>query len=229
MTFLSPWALLLAGLTLPLILLYFLKVRRQLYRVSSVMLWVPSRREQRAAAWFQRLKFDPLLLLQILALLLLTLALARPIIPVRGRSADRVVLVVDTSASMQARDVAPTRFHAAQARAAALVDEAGPGAEVMVIEAGAHAVVRVAVTRDHGRAPTALRAHTPRAPPAPGGGARRRGLRCGGRAGRPGPAGPLGDGRREHPECRDHAVRRPQALLRHVRLRGVRLADELRR
>ena len=152
MTFLSPWALLLGTLALPLVLLYFLRVRRQPHRVSSVMLWAPTRRDQRASALFQRLQLDPLLLLQALALLLLVLALARPTILVPGRSADRLVLVLDTSASMQAGDVPPSRFRVAQARAAALVDEAGSGAEVMVIEAGAHPVVRVPFTRDHARA-----------------------------------------------------------------------------
>ena len=152
MTFLSPWALLLGTLALPLVLLYFLRVRRQPHRVSSVMLWAPTRRDQRASALFQRLQLDPLLLLQALALLLLVLALARPTILVPGRSADRLVLVLDTSASMQVGDVPPSRFRVAQARAAALVDEAGSGAEVMVIEAGAHPVVRVPFTRDHARA-----------------------------------------------------------------------------
>ena len=78
MSFLQPWAFLLLGLSVPLLLLYFLKVRRQQRRVSSVLLWSPVFRDQQASALFQRLQLDPLLLLQLLALLLLCAALARP-------------------------------------------------------------------------------------------------------------------------------------------------------
>jgi len=117
-TFLSPLAFLLLTLSVPLLLLYFLKVRRQQRRVSSVLLWAPALRDQQASALFQRLQLDPLLLLQILALVLLALALARPTITLQGKGTDRLVLVMDVSASMKATDVVPSRF--AEARRAAL-------------------------------------------------------------------------------------------------------------
>ncbi|MBI3454628.1 MAG: VWA domain-containing protein, partial [Candidatus Rokubacteria bacterium] len=148
MTFLSPLAFLLLGLSVPLLLLYFLKVRRQQRRVSSVLLWAPALRDQQASALFQRLQLDPLLLLQILALVLLALAVARPTVTLQGKGTDRLVLVMDVSASMKARDAEPNRFAAAQRAALQLIDEAGRGAEVMVIEAATHPVIRVPFTRD---------------------------------------------------------------------------------
>jgi uncharacterized membrane protein len=156
MTFLFPWAFLLLGLALPLVLLYFLKVRRQTRRVSSVLLWAPALRDQQASALFQRLQFDPLLLLQVLALVLLALALARPAITLQGKGTDRLVLVMDISASMKATDVIPNRFAEAQRAAIRLLNEAGRGAEVMVIEAGIHPVIRVPFTRDADRARAAI-------------------------------------------------------------------------
>ncbi|MGH7321331.1 MAG: VWA domain-containing protein [Candidatus Rokuibacteriota bacterium] len=156
MTFLSPLAFALLGLSVPLLLLYFLKVRRQPRRVSSVLLWAPALRDQQASALFQRLHFDPLLVLQVLALVLLVLALARPTIPLQGKGTDRLVLVLDVSASMKAHDVSPSRFREVQHRATALIDEAGRGAEVMVIEAASHPVVRVPFTRDVDRARRAV-------------------------------------------------------------------------
>jgi len=147
-TFLSPLAAVLLGLVIPLWFLYFLKVRRQPRRVSSVLLWAPALRDQQASALFQRFQLDPLLILQTLALLLLVAALTRPMLPLQGKGTDRLVLVMDVSASMRARDVAPTRFREAQTRAIALVEEAGRGAEVMVIEAASHPAVRVPFTRD---------------------------------------------------------------------------------
>ena len=99
MSFLSPLALATFALALPLVLLYFLKVRRREQTVSSLLLWDPALRDREASAFFQRLQRDPLLLLQILALLALALALARPAVTIMGQGARKVVVVLDTSAS----------------------------------------------------------------------------------------------------------------------------------
>src|SRR3989442_14818745 len=69
----------------------------------------------------------------------------------------KVVVVLDPSASMKARDVAPSRFDVAQASAAALVRGLGEGAEVMVIEAGVQPKVTAAMARDRERALGAIR------------------------------------------------------------------------
>ena len=156
MSFLSPLAFALLGLAVPLLLLYFLKVRRQQQRVSSVLLWAPALRDQQASALFQRLHVDPLLWLQLLALLLLVLALARPTLTLQGTGTDGVILVMDTSASMKARDLGGSRLREAQRRAVALIDGAGRGAEVMVIEAGTQPVIRAPFTRDLDRARRAV-------------------------------------------------------------------------
>src|SRR5438477_6038981 len=114
MRVLSPLALALFALSLPLVLLYFLKVRRRERTVSSVLLWAPALRDREASTFFQRLQRDPLLILQILALLALTVALARPAITVTGHGNKRVAIVMDSSASMKATDVTPSRFVNAQ-------------------------------------------------------------------------------------------------------------------
>ncbi|MBI4627477.1 MAG: VWA domain-containing protein, partial [Candidatus Rokubacteria bacterium] len=156
MSFLSPLAFALFGLALPLVLLYFLKVRRTERRVPSLLLWAAALRDREASAFFQRLQRDPLLILQILALLALSAALARPIATVMGDGARKVVVVLDTSASMKARDVAPSRFDAARSEAAQLVRRLSEGAEVMVIEAGVQPKVTAALGRDRERALAAV-------------------------------------------------------------------------
>ena len=93
MNFLSPLALLLGTLSLPLLLLYFLKVRRRERTVSSLLLWDSALRDREASTFFQRLQRDPLLLLQLLALIALTLALARPAITVMGQGNKRVAMI----------------------------------------------------------------------------------------------------------------------------------------
>jgi uncharacterized membrane protein len=155
-SFLQPWAFLLLGLSVPLLLLYFLKVRRQQRRVSSVLLWSPVFRDQQASALFQRLQLDPLLLLQLLALILLCAALARPTLMLQGKGAERLILVMDTSASMKAKDAGSSRIREAQSRAVELVGAAGLGAEVMVIEAGSQPTIRQHFTRDRDRARRAI-------------------------------------------------------------------------
>src|SRR6266498_77966 len=107
MSFLAPLAFITFALSLPLVLLYFLKVRRRERRISSLLLWESSRRDHEASAFFQRLQRDPLLALQLLALLALTVALARPAVTVMGHGAKRVAIVLDISASMKATDVWP--------------------------------------------------------------------------------------------------------------------------
>ncbi|MGH7346648.1 MAG: vWA domain-containing protein, partial [Candidatus Rokuibacteriota bacterium] len=162
MSFLSPLALSLFALSVPLVLLYFLKVRRRERTVSSLLLWSTSLRDREASTFFQRLHRDPLLLLQLLALLALALALARPVATVMGQGARKVVVVLDTSASMKAQDVSPSRFEVARAGAASLVRGLGEGAEVMVIEAGVQPKVTAALARDRERALGAIRSAQPR-------------------------------------------------------------------
>jgi Ca-activated chloride channel homolog len=157
MSFLSPLSFLLATLAVPLLLLYFLKVRRRPQRVSSLLLWDPALRDREASAFFQRLQRDPLMLLQILALIALTIALARPAVTVSGYGAKRVVIVLDTSASMKATDVSPSRFAHAQREALGLVSRLGEGAEVMVIEAGVQPKVLAPFTRDRNEVVGAVR------------------------------------------------------------------------
>jgi Ca-activated chloride channel homolog len=164
-SFLSPIAFAVLALAVPLVLLYFVKVRRRDLPVSSLLLWGASRRDAHAAAFFHRLRHDPLLLLQLLALVFLALALTRPAVTLLGEGERRAVVVLDASASMQARDVAPSRFEAARRQAAALVRRLGDGAQVMVVTAGSHPEVVAPFDRDRDRALAALAAAEPTAAP----------------------------------------------------------------
>src|SRR3989442_12037345 len=126
------------------------------------MLWGAELRDREASAFFQRLQRDPLLILQLLALLALALALARPVVTVTGEGARKVVVVLDTSASMKARDISPSRFDAARSEAASLVRRLGEGAEIMVIEAGVQPHVPAPPGRDRARPPPPLPPPRPR-------------------------------------------------------------------
>jgi hypothetical protein len=123
-------------LVLPVIvLLYMLRTRRQDLPVSTLLLWQRARRELAAHRPVRRFERSLLLLLQLLAAAFLVLALARPQVRLPGAADVGTVVVVDVSASMQATDVAPSRFDLAIGQAHAAVDDA-PG-PVMVIAAAA--------------------------------------------------------------------------------------------
>lgn len=148
MELLSPVGLAALGLIPPLVLLYFLKLKRTPVKISSSLLWSKALVDARANAPFQKLRRNLLLLLQILVLLLVALALARPAMSVRGRAAAATVIILDASASMAAADVRPSRFKHAQGLAKDLVGEVGASDEAMVVWAGPRPRVAASFGRD---------------------------------------------------------------------------------
>jgi len=153
MSFLNPAAFFfLLGIP-AVIILHLLKIRRRQAVVSSTLLWADSLRDQQASAPFRRLKPNLLLLLQILTILLLAVALARPVRTVLAPGYARTVFIVDVSASMQATDIAGSRFGAAKEAALAAAAQLRPGQQAMLIAAGQEAQVVVPFTED----PAAIR------------------------------------------------------------------------
>ena len=122
MSFLSPIAgLLLAAAVLPpLLLLWFLKLRRARTPVSSQRFWREAIEDMRANAPFQRLRWRWLLVLQILILVLITLTIARPRIQGAGQAGQRTILMIDASGSMRAVDTDDGRSRLEHAKDVAL-------------------------------------------------------------------------------------------------------------
>lgn len=149
MNFLSPlsliWFLPLGGI---IVVLYLLKLKRREHLVSSVMLWQDAVADIQANAPFQKLKKSLLLLLQLIALLLLVAAVARPFVKAKGVSENRIVVILDSSASMQSTDVKPSRFDDAKSKAIGIVRKMGPGDTMLVITAGAKTRVVASFTSD---------------------------------------------------------------------------------
>ncbi len=137
MEFLSTgWLLAAPGFLGALVLLYFLKLKRREVQVGSTFLWKQALDDLRVNSPFQRLRMNLLLLLQLLALLLLLLALARPVSSLGGLRGTDAVLLVDVSASMQARDGGPggmTRLERAKAEARRVIEDLSFGDRATVI------------------------------------------------------------------------------------------------
>src|SRR5207249_6282500 len=109
----------------------------------------------------QRLKWNLLLLLQLLALALVTLAVARPFSEQIGQKPVQAILLLDGSASMQARDVQPTRFSRAVAAARSTLSGLPENSLATAILVAAHPQVLVAATPDRQQVDRALAAAQP--------------------------------------------------------------------
>lgn len=88
-------------------------------------------------------------LLFLASLAVLVVALARPTDTEAAPLGPVVVLAIDTSLSMEATDVEPSRLEAAQEAADELVDELGESVRVGLVTFNGTATVQVAPTTDH--------------------------------------------------------------------------------
>jgi hypothetical protein len=156
MSLLTPLALAL-GVTLPIVVIfYLLKVRRHDEEVSSTFLWNDLIRDLAAHEPLQRLKWNLLLLLQLIGLALLTFAVARPFSAQVGQKPVQAVLLLDGSASMQAKDVQPSRFAKAVDAARATLNNLPDNSLATAILVDAHPQVLVAATADRQEVDRAL-------------------------------------------------------------------------
>ncbi len=124
------WAVPLLG---GIVALWMLRLRRQDVTVSSLYLWNSLLQETQANAPFQKLRRSLLLFLQLLAAFLLVFALARPFVYGSGLAGHTIVIILDTSASMNASDVGPTRLAAAKAAAEEFVAHQMRGTDVATV------------------------------------------------------------------------------------------------
>lgn len=148
--FAHPWFLLFVLVVAGLAALYLVAQRarqRRMLRFANMEL-LESVAPKRPSRWRH---LSALLL--VLALLLFTVAMAGPTNDVRiPRNRAVVMLVIDVSLSMQAKDVEPTRLAAAQEAAKEFVDELTPGINLGLVAYAGTASVLVSPTTE--RAPT---------------------------------------------------------------------------
>lgn len=126
------WAAL-AMVPICIVLLYFLKLKRQSVVVPSTLLWRRSMEDLRVNSLFQRLRRNILLILQLLTACLMLAALTGPRWAGTGTSGRRLIIAIDNSASMSARDISPDRLTVAKTRALALVTAMNASDLAMVI------------------------------------------------------------------------------------------------
>ncbi len=135
MSFLYPLGLL-GLLAIPLlILIYILKNKHTEQVISSTYLWTQSERFLKRRNPISKLTGIVSLILQILTVVLISLALAHPVFTVRG-GADDFVFILDASGSMYYEQSGETRFDLAKEEIEDLIKDSADGSAYTLITAG---------------------------------------------------------------------------------------------
>lgn len=109
---------------IPLVVLYFLKLKRPRLEIPSLALWQSVVNDQRVNSPFQKFKRNFLLLLQLILLCLIILALMQPFISAGPETSEYLPVLVDCSASMSSTidDSGRTKLDAAIEQAQGMID-----------------------------------------------------------------------------------------------------------
>jgi hypothetical protein len=145
------------GAIIPIILiLYFMRPKRQERVVGSTLLWQQALQDIQASRPWQRLRVTPLLLLQLLAAIAIVLILARPAIFSNSPISGNTIIILQSSASMQATDVAPNRFASAKNTIDDLIDSMGSGDHISLISMALTPKVLITASQDKDQLHAAL-------------------------------------------------------------------------
>ncbi|WP_026585567.1 vWA domain-containing protein [Bacillus sp. J33] len=135
MQFLNPIYFSLSIFIGAVVLFYFFRKQYKEKTISSNMLWEQVLNEWHASPWLKKLQQNLLFWLQILALLLLMLALVRPFWVEDAIKGEHLIIIADPSASMSAKEGEFTRFEKAKKEMLDLTGKLS-GQEVTLIKAG---------------------------------------------------------------------------------------------
>ncbi len=138
MRFLNPAGFLWLLVAVPIVFLYMLRLQRQNVPVPSLLLWEAVLADRHANRPWQRLRRNWLLFLQLLILFALVIGLARPALPAPLVLHGQLIVLLDVSASMQARSAEgdETRFAVAQRELRRLAAGLDPTDRVALIAVG---------------------------------------------------------------------------------------------
>ena len=155
MTFLAMTPLqaaLLALLTTGIIVaLYFLKLRHRRVVISSSILWRRVLDERQSHSLWEKLRRIISIVVAVTIALLIALSLARPEVESLTGKNERIVIVLDTSPTMNTQTAdGRTRWQHAVDRAKRLLDSGGPTTEFRIMDTSA--VTASAFTTDRNEA-----------------------------------------------------------------------------
>ena len=122
-------------LLVPLVIFYFLKLRRPRLDIPSLALWRQVISDQRVNSPFQKFKRNLLLLFQILMLCSLVIGAMQPYLASGNQRVQQLPILIDTSASMGALDGpgGKSRLAEAKEKVGRLIDDLLPGQQLCLI------------------------------------------------------------------------------------------------
>ncbi|MFW5741681.1 MAG: vWA domain-containing protein [Spirochaetota bacterium] len=148
MSFANPLGLLLLLAIPVIVVLHLFRQERRRREVSSLYLWREIS-DQHSRRMRPRLLRNVNLLLQLIAALLASLALAQPIVETTATTGSReIVVLIDDSASMQSSAGGVSRMELARNRAREIVGRAPRNSRVMILTAGPRPTVLQTFTAD---------------------------------------------------------------------------------
>ena len=120
----------------PLVILYFLKLKRPRMEVPSLALWQSVVNDQRVNSPFQKFRRNILLWLQLALLCLLILALMQPSFSGGPETREYLPVLIDCSASMSSKtfDSEESRLELAKQKAEALIAGLGSSGRIALFE-----------------------------------------------------------------------------------------------
>ena len=140
MSFLYPLGLLgLIGIPI-LIIIYIIKTKYTEQTVASTYLWLLSERFLKRKNPFSKISGIISLILQILAITLISFGIAHPMFTLPG-AAYEYVFILDTSASMHMEENGTTRFDKAKAEIQLAIEEATGGSRYTLVLMGGDTIV----------------------------------------------------------------------------------------
>ena len=124
-----------------IILIYMLKQKAKKVEISSNMLWKEVYKNLEATTPWEKLKFQWLMVLQILLIILFVLSLMSPFILSGSKKSSSLIMVIDSSASMNALYDEDTRLEQAKKDALEYLDTIPDNTKITLIECNNQAIV----------------------------------------------------------------------------------------
>ncbi len=148
MKLVNSWPLIFLTFIPLLIFLYILKQRSQDHIIPSTFLWKEVYKNVEASTPFERLKYNIMLLLQLLTIVFLTLALTDPFISMMGKDYKNIIIVMDSTGSMTASYGDVTRIEEAKRRAEDYINSINGDAAITIINAAEKPSIELSSSKD---------------------------------------------------------------------------------
>ncbi|MBU3227700.1 vWA domain-containing protein [Clostridium algidicarnis] len=148
MKIVNSWPLIFLTFIPLLIFLYLLKQKSQDHIIPSTFLWKEVYKNIEVSTPFERLKYNIMLLLQLLTILFLIFALTDPFLSMMGSDYKNIIIVMDSTGSMTANYDDVTRIEEAKRRAEEYIDSINTDAEVTIINAAEKPSIELSSSKD---------------------------------------------------------------------------------